>query len=162
MGNLVPFGCCFRTARTAPASAVVRSLGFGCLWLALSSLTVVWCKQHCDAVGCLFGPFCLHSVEVLHSGRSALCLEINGLSLSILERAAVLDVQSLRFTKLCYLPAALPARSYLWENCLFFGLAAVGNAQTWLILPVVICLSQRLSHACLSISFYTAKLRMAH
>ena len=32
----------------------------------------------------------------------------------------------------------------------------------WLILPVVICLSQRLSHACLSISFYTAKLRMAH
>ena len=37
-----------------------------------------------------------------------------------------------------------------------------GNLQTWLILPVVICLSQRLSHACLSISFYTAKLRMAH
>ena len=37
-----------------------------------------------------------------------------------------------------------------------------GDAQTWLILPVVICLSQRLSHACLSISFYTAKLRMAH
>jgi hypothetical protein len=33
---------------------------------------------------------------------------------------------------------------------------------TWLILPVVICLSQRLSHACLSISIYTAKLRMAH
>ena len=34
--------------------------------------------------------------------------------------------------------------------------------QTWLILPVVICLSQRLSHACLSISFYTANRRMAH
>ena len=33
---------------------------------------------------------------------------------------------------------------------------------TWLILPVVIRLSQRLSHACLSISTYTAKLRMAH
>ncbi|KAH6658804.1 hypothetical protein F5X68DRAFT_145856, partial [Plectosphaerella plurivora] len=33
---------------------------------------------------------------------------------------------------------------------------------TWLILPVVICLSQRLSHACLSISNYKAKLRMAH
>ena len=33
---------------------------------------------------------------------------------------------------------------------------------TWLILPVVICLSQRLSHACLSISFFTVKLRMAH
>ena len=34
--------------------------------------------------------------------------------------------------------------------------------DTWLILPVVICLSQRLSHACLSISIYMAKLRMAH
>ena len=33
---------------------------------------------------------------------------------------------------------------------------------TWLILPVVICLPQRLSHACLSISFYMVKLRMAH
>ena len=76
----------------------------------------------------------------------------------------------------------MPTRSYLRENCLFLsylgctcmswhvwvlcvaspGIASVGNAQTWLILPVVICLSQRLSHACLSISFYTAKLRMAH
>ena len=32
----------------------------------------------------------------------------------------------------------------------------------WLILPVVICLSQRLSHACLSTYFYTVKPRMAH
>jgi hypothetical protein len=32
----------------------------------------------------------------------------------------------------------------------------------WLILPVVICLSQRLSHACPSISKYKVKLRMAH
>ena len=32
----------------------------------------------------------------------------------------------------------------------------------WLILPVVICLSQRLSHACLSTDLYTVKLRMAH
>ena len=39
----------------------------------------------------------------------------------------------------------------------------LGNdVLTWLIRPVVICLSQRLSHACLSISFNTAKLRMAH
>ena len=36
------------------------------------------------------------------------------------------------------------------------------TVATWLILPVVICLSQRLSHACLSISTYTVKLRMAH
>ena len=33
---------------------------------------------------------------------------------------------------------------------------------TWLILPVVICLSQRLSHACLSTCFNKAKPRMAH
>ena len=33
---------------------------------------------------------------------------------------------------------------------------------TWLILPVVICLSQRLSHACLSTNFYIVKPRMAH
>ena len=36
------------------------------------------------------------------------------------------------------------------------------DVVTWLILPVVICLSQRLSHACLSISTCTVKLRMAH
>jgi hypothetical protein len=42
-----------------------------------------------------------------------------------------------------------------------FG-AVRSTVVTWLILPVVICLSQRLSHACLSISNYTVKLRMAH
>ena len=42
--------------------------------------------------------------------------------------------------------------------------AAAGHRSliTWLILPVVICLFQRLSHACLSIRSCTAKLRMAH
>ncbi len=39
---------------------------------------------------------------------------------------------------------------------------AHSTIETWLILPVVIRLSQRLSHACLSISTYTVKLRMAH
>ena len=33
---------------------------------------------------------------------------------------------------------------------------------TWLILPVVICLSQRLSHACPSTSLIKVKPRMAH
>ena len=46
-------------------------------------------------------------------------------------------------------------------HCTMYSLAAV-CPWTWLILPVVICLSQRLSHACLSISFHTAKLQMAH
>ena len=42
------------------------------------------------------------------------------------------------------------------------GGARRNRIVTWSILPVVICLSQRLSHACLSISKYTVKLRMAH
>ena len=36
------------------------------------------------------------------------------------------------------------------------------RTATWLILPVVICLSQRLSHACLSTSLNKVKPRMAH
>ena len=36
------------------------------------------------------------------------------------------------------------------------------STATWLILPVVICLSQRLSHACLSTYLDTVKPRMAH
>ena len=35
-------------------------------------------------------------------------------------------------------------------------------SYTWLILPVVICLSQRLSHACLSTCLNTVKPRIAH
>ena len=64
---------------------------------------------------------------------------------------------------------AVPLRypPYLVTKHLFRPeIRAVGQPRrtivTWLILPVVICLSQRLSHACLSISNYTAKLRMAH
>ncbi|CDS36114.2 expressed protein [Echinococcus multilocularis] len=37
-----------------------------------------------------------------------------------------------------------------------------GARSTWLILPVVICLSQRLSHACLSSGLNTVRPRMAH
>ena len=39
---------------------------------------------------------------------------------------------------------------------------ARSRAALWLILPVVICLSQRLSHACLSTNRLMAKPRMAH
>ena len=53
-----------------------------------------------------------------------------------------------------------------WTSCVVLFQVELrrnsGVVQTWLILPVVICLSQRLSHACLSISFYMVKLRMAH
>ena len=40
--------------------------------------------------------------------------------------------------------------------------AVVARVAIWLILPVVICLSQRLSHACLSTSLTKVKPRMAH
>ena len=40
--------------------------------------------------------------------------------------------------------------NYLAAGC--FRAAGGSRIVTWLILPVVICLSQRLSHACLSIS----------
>ena len=36
------------------------------------------------------------------------------------------------------------------------------HRDIWLILPVVICLSQRLSHACLSTNRFKVKPRMAH
>jgi hypothetical protein len=44
------------------------------------------------------------------------------------------------------------------------GTAAIALVliDTWLILPVVICLSQRLSHACLSTNRFKVKPRMAH
>ena len=38
----------------------------------------------------------------------------------------------------------------------------IQKRDIWLILPVVICLSQRLSHACLSTSHIKVKPRMAH
>ena len=60
-------------------------------------------------------------------------------------------------------------RCPLSERSLFVSLARADcwtvcgcNGDTWLILPVVICLSQRLSHACLCTHFGKVKPRMAH
>ena len=48
-------------------------------------------------------------------------------------------------------------------SCALLGLrGTTGEVATWLILPVVIRSSQRLSHARLSINYITVKLRMAH
>ena len=44
----------------------------------------------------------------------------------------------------------------------FASVCCFAPRVTWLILPVVICLSQRLSHACLSTGPSKAKPRMAH
>ena len=45
-----------------------------------------------------------------------------------------------------------------YTNCLML----FNFIQTWLILPVVICLSQRLSHACICLSICICKLWIAH
>ena len=50
----------------------------------------------------------------------------------------------------------------LFGKSSFFFERAGTSQVTWLILPVVICLSQRLSHACLSTSLTKVKPRMAH
>ena len=79
----------------------------------------------------------------------------------ICERASALSAPSgcvaeIAFLQLHCMPGSrteLAVATWSWSG---------QNHVTWLILPVVICLSQRLSHACLSISFYTVKLRMAH
>ena len=57
--------------------------------------------------------------------------------------------------------AVRPGRQSSSGACLS-GCALRQTIAIWLILPVVICLSQRLSHACLSTRLNTARLRMAH
>ena len=52
---------------------------------------------------------------------------------------------------------------FLFERLCFWGCCLhCLRRVTWLILPVVICLSQRLSHACLSTILLREKLRKAH
>ena len=55
-----------------------------------------------------------------------------------------------------------PGSFVLSRKGLLTDVSHVCPIATWLILPVVICLSQRLSHACLSTNFYIVKPRMAH
>jgi hypothetical protein len=57
---------------------------------------------------------------------------------------------------------AICCTDVVFENLTMYYIVKFVMVVTWLILPVVICLSQRLSHACLSISLYMVRLRMAH
>jgi hypothetical protein len=75
------------------------------------------------------------------------------------QRVSEKDTQCKVSWDFCFLTTCTHYLDTVWcPLCVYL----VVYSQTWLILPVVICLSQRLSHACLSISFYTVKLRMAH
>ena len=106
--------------------------------------------------------------------HTAICVWAGGLCFSTFF-LIVLKWSSLVSSCEFHLPGIACYQALLWDanNCIFatepystmvpWRRVYLGSIwQTWLILPVVICLSQRLSHACLSISFYTAKLRMAH
>ena len=64
-------------------------------------------------------------------------------------------------TRAC-LNVNVKASSLLGRRWRAIAVILLCNVQTWLILPVVICLSQRLSHACLSMNHFTVKLHMAH
>ena len=74
------------------------------------------------------------------------------------------DVANLEFCVLPISGSVIRSSKSLLECQNLLGLCSrrFWKIETWLILPVVICLSQRLSHACLSISNIIAKLRMAH
>ena len=49
-------------------------------------------------------------------------------------------------------PGKRAVRGFTPRGCHTAWAAEIDKTVTWLILPVVICLSQRLSHACLSIN----------
>ena len=77
----------------------------------------------------------------------------NGVDLAWLRRARLGNSESVG----C--PGSSPLRLWSRPVCLFVSYCP---SAIWLILPVVICLSQRLSHACLSSHYLTVKPRMAH
>ena len=70
-------------------------------------------------------------------------------------RAAAWSPEVERLVPRALLPPNYSALSGVCRSCELRSARPVGarlKIVTWLILPVVICLSQRLSHACLSIS----------
>ena len=118
-------------------------------WNLLGTGSHLITHNHCVRVGgCCIGAFFM--IVLMCSSLASSCKFFLLGSVSLL-RALLWDANYCIF-------AAEPFSAMVPWGCLDFG----SIWQTWLILPVVICLSQRLSHACLSISFYTAKLRMAH
>ena len=118
----------------------------------LTSLRLAWC-----------------SLEKLQEGYSSMAICLQNISTGMLRVGVQLMLNP--FTN-------QPIRVTNWELVLHaFFLNSIGRALltrfdgqlrafqkivTWLILPVVIRSSQRLSHACLSINNCTVKLRMAH
>ena len=139
--------------------------------MGVSARRWVWCLQLSCPLGCGYGwsRALSHIVSLVLIGRvEARCLaqpplmrfNFGGCPLGRFPPGDIGEGSAARATaRSCSRPGLSLVARGRWRLPAF-GL--VRGLATWLILPVVICLSQRLSHACLSISFYTAKLRMAH
>jgi hypothetical protein len=97
-------------------------------------------------------------VSPLLFDRTLSCLVLNGALFSVLYpyciHAQCLSVVlgSLEAAQACSVLATRDARSGRGSHYDLPALVCLCTKVTWLILPVVICLSQRLSHACLSMN----------
>ena len=139
MGN---FGC--------EATPWVKLLGNKFRFRVFGRISSFWKSQRLALAGTGFGAQLL-----LMSNLRQICFSVTFVSSALeawLPWEFELKVSSYGF---CFNRQPIVSVHLSIDSC-------VGLVTTWLILPVVICLSQRLSHACLSISFCTAKLRMAH
>ena len=125
------------------------------IWfLARVELPIVVVKARADWVGLIeniFGQtYSFNSRPGSSDSRRKICVgqrKASGLS-KIFEKRCAPAV----LTQLGTVSAAPPPKRTP------FSRHHAGGPQTWLILPAVICLSQRLSHACLSVSFNSAEL----
>ena len=112
---------------------------------------------------------CIRNLMVMQFSTSVPIWEAPGARSTVYRRWSALQVWRGQSSAVSALMAQVAVYSVVHHKCPRRGVGCMrsrspleGREPTWLILPVVICLSQRLSHACLSISFYMAKLRMAH
>ena len=116
-----------------------------------------WCNEACGTSGAL----CVYSnYAELGRWRRAWYLTIAKLLLLLCE-SDLFNLSNTRIRRamlLCHKPSVRgDGGRRLPESC------TNTTTATWLILPVVICLSKRLSHASLSINtFCTVKLQIAH
>ena len=126
---LTPLPCCRRRGGT---------LG-GCVWCCLSAVGSR--RQFCRRAHARIRPYLLDAEDEA-GGRASLC-----------------DSSALENTQrpLGGRPAPrVPLPSSAWgKRCGQRGAGLLLMDATWLILPVVICLSQRLSHACVSMNEFT-------
>ena len=95
--------------------------------------------------------------------RSAVCGDFPLATLARLVFAPLARaIRRLPFKFVIYLVSCLRCLALTRPASVLASLVVVRSKAIWLILPVVICLSQRLSHACPSTSLTKVKPRMAH